>query len=110
MNELELFTAHLLGRTIGKRAKENVASLKERFENDYRYFRDYIVEGDEGEGGKIEALPRSIACLQIALDEQGRNYPKLGILKGFGYVAAEICLEELDNFLFAAGSQLSSLI
>ena len=108
LQELELYTGRLLGKTTGKRAKENLSALKERFECDYAYFRDYITIGDEsvGDGGKLEALPRSIACLQVALQEEGQFYPKSGILKGFAYVAAGICFRELDNFLFAAGSQL----
>lgn len=108
LRELELYTGRLLGKTSGKRAKENLSALKERFECDYAYFRDLIVHGEDGEGdgGKVEALPRSIACLQVALDEQGQFYPKSGILKGFAYVAAGICFKELDEFLYAAGSQL----
>lgn len=108
LRELELYTGRLLGKTSGKRAKENLSALKERFECDYAYFRDYIIFGGEGEedGGKVEALPRSIACLQVALDEPGQSYPKSGILKGFAYVAAGICFKELDEFLYAAGSKL----
>ena len=73
LRELELYTGRLLGKTTGKRAKENLSALKERFEYDYAYFRDYITQGDDnaGDGGRVEGLPRSIACLQVALDEPG---------------------------------------
>lgn len=45
-----------------------------------------------------EALPRALACLDVAVNESGYFDPKLGELKSFGYVALCAALREMDRY------------
>lgn len=49
-------------------------------------------------GGTDEALERSLACFYVAVNEPGMVVPKLGPLKSFAYVAAAVCLAEVEKF------------
>lgn len=49
-------------------------------------------------GGTDEALERSLACMYVAVNEPGKVVPKLGQLKSFAYVAAAVCLQEVEKF------------
>lgn len=64
------------------------------------YAEDYMGEAFEDMplGGTDEALERSLACFYVAVNESGMVVPKLGPLKSFAYVAAAVCLQEVEKF------------
>lgn len=49
-------------------------------------------------GGTNETLARSLACFYSAVHEAGRQMPKTGPLRSFAYVAAAVCLQEVEKF------------
>ena len=71
-----------------------------------------IVKGDEQIHGandldllyddsldrEVEAVPRAMACLSVAVEERGVHDPVLGDLESFKYVAAGVCLRELERY------------
>lgn len=101
LSELEIVTGAVLGSIFNRRLKDLTTDMKERFARDVAYIRErmrYDEHGGEGEG-----LPRALACLHVAVGEEGR---KMGVgRKGeqvvtwsFAYVAAGVCLEEIERF------------
>lgn len=83
--------------------------MKERFNLDVTYTIDCILHGqaaasdwvtsdEPGSAGKGEALERSIACLAAAMEERAESVPKFGVPVSFKYVAASICLEQVQKF------------
>jgi hypothetical protein len=82
--------------TKGDEAMSRVDYLDELLLEDY----------DERE---IEALPRALACLEVAATESGYKDRKLGELKSFLYVAAGVCLRELDRYRVTTFGSLSGL-
>ena len=117
--ETEVFSGTILGRqggAQGKPLRELSKTMRERFEVicDYAVLR--IVQGDEAmaeteyldalydlEEREIEALPRAIACLLVAVNEKGVVDRRLGELKSFRYVAAGVCLRELQRWQRSMG-------
>ena len=100
LTEVEVFVGDILGRygPQSKRQRDASLGMKERFERDVRFIVDCIIKEDQSaEGAKSkEALPRSIACLSIAVTES-RPRRRVGTLRSFGYVAAAVCLRELAH-------------
>ncbi|KAF2399939.1 hypothetical protein EJ06DRAFT_557025 [Trichodelitschia bisporula] len=96
MHEIEMVTGFLLGIIKGKQRGEQVANMRRRFSEDVQYTRDHIRMGNDGDTS--EALPRSIACFHLAMQEPGRDMGKEGRLLSWKYVAAAVCLEELEKF------------
>ena len=45
---------------------------------------------------EVEALPRAIACLREGVKNPGHHDPRLGELQSFKYIAAGVCLRELE--------------
>ena len=86
--------------------------MRERFEAVVEYTIMRIVKGDEQIQGstdldllyddtldrEVEALPRAMACLSVAMREQGVIDRVLGPLESFKYVAAGVCLKEYERF------------
>ena len=86
--------------------------MRERFEAVVEYTIMRIVKGDEQMQGlsdldllyddsldrELEALPRAIACLANAMEERGEEDRQLGELESFRYVAAGVCLRELQRY------------
>lgn len=52
--------------------------------------------GGGGGGGKREALERSIACLAVGVNAT-RVRKKVGALVSFAWVAAGVCLREVEK-------------
>ena len=87
--------------------------MKEKHDRDVAYTVTSILQGqeegwDDEDGGvplydveqkssEEEALERSIACLDIGIHE-ARTRPKIGRLVSFAWVAASVCLREVDKF------------
>lgn len=116
VSEHEAFAGTILGRqtgTQGKPLRELSKTMRERFEAVVEYTVRRIVKGDEQMHGlgdidllydedsldrEVEALPRAMACLIVALEEQGRADRVLGPQQCFAYVVAGVCLKELERF------------
>ena len=86
--------------------------MRERFEAVVEYTIMRIVKGDEQMRGvtdldllyddsldrEVEALPRAIACLAAAVEQRGTVDRQLGELESFKYIAAGVCLRELERY------------
>ena len=56
-----------------------------------------VVGGGGESGGSQDALERSIACLAVAVNTT-RVRKKVGALVSFAWVAAGVCLREVERF------------
>lgn len=116
LSEQEAFAGTILGRKGGaqnKSLRELGKTMRERFEAVVEYTVMRIVKGDKQMRGvddldllyddkverEVEALPRAIACLAVAIQEKGMEDRQLGRLQSFNYIAAGICLRELTRFM-----------
>jgi len=93
--ELEVISGSTFG-ALNRRVKENAHEMRLRFERDVSYTRDRITMDDDGKTD--EALPRSIACFALAMQEAGKKVGKHRHLHSFKYLAAAVCLKELKKF------------
>ena len=101
LSELEVFSGTILVHSGGRqnrRVREFNTGMKERFERDAAFFVDRMLYGDYEHEGKAEALERSLACLAVAMEEPARVARRIGELKSFRYVAAAVCLKEVERF------------
>lgn len=115
ISEHEVFAGTILGRqggAQGKPLRELSKTMRERFEAVVEYTIMRIVKGDEQMQGvndldllydgsldrEVEALPRAIACLACAVEQPGMVDRQLGPLHSFRYVAAGVCLKELERY------------
>lgn len=115
VSEHEAFAGTILGRQAGAQGKplrELSKTMRERFESVVEYTIMRIVKGDEQMQGvgdldvlyddsldrEVEALPRALACLWIAVEERGMDDRVLGELESFKYLAAAVCLKEYERY------------
>lgn len=72
--------------------------MKEKHDRDMEYTVLCITrgDGDNGDAGRAEALERSIACLYVAC-HPGRVRSKVGALVSFVWIAAAVCLREVQK-------------
>ncbi len=77
--------------------------MKERFGNDVAFLINNIVK--DGADPSIEALERSVACFEVSF-EPGRARKKSGELISFKYIAAAVCLREIER---CSGGRLRGL-
>lgn len=121
LTELEVFCGTILGKDgslPSRRSRDASFDMKDKFERDVAWTIEWITRGDvdpeeepagedDGEydgfsnvvtGGNNEALERSIACFAVATEGEGRFFPVVGSLKSFRYVAAAVCLREVERF------------
>ena len=110
ISELEVFVGNLLGKNEGarnKRLRELSTNMKEEFERDVAFTIDCIVKGPEEGQEDEEALARSIACFAVAIEEAQRPLER-GVrrLESFTYVAAAVCMSEVENFQGSSGLPL----
>jgi hypothetical protein len=96
LHEVEVVSGCMLGSVFVRRLKDMVGTMREGFGDDVAYIRNRIRMDEEG--SVEEALPRAIACFAVAMRERGLRVGKGGRLVSFRYVAASICLEELERF------------
>jgi hypothetical protein len=99
LSELEAFIGNILGKTGSqtKHQRELSTTMKERFDEDAAFIVNCIVR-DGGERSD-EALERSMACLAVSLDDK-YSYKRRDQLLSFKYVAAAVCLRELERLPF----------
>ena len=104
VSEVEVFAGCILGKNgaQSKRQREYSVDMKDKHNRDIEYTVRCIKQGD-GDSRNDEALDRSIACFFVSLSN-GRKRPKVGILVSFAWVAAAVCLQEVENFLKPKGS------
>ncbi|KAF2838607.1 RdRP-domain-containing protein [Patellaria atrata CBS 101060] len=105
LTELEVFSGSILGKSAGannKRVREQATAMKERFERDVEFTVERITQGEEEHGA--EALDLAIACFAIGVQEPGARVQKgrPETLKSWTYVAAGVCLGEMEKFRFKA--------
>jgi len=115
VSEHEAFAGSILGRQSGaqdKSLRELSKTMRERFEAVVEYTIMRIVKGDDHMHGvldldllydenvdrQVEALPRAMACMEIAVEERGLVDRYLGELESFQYVAAAVCLREYERY------------
>jgi hypothetical protein len=96
LHEIEVVSGCILGSVLVRRLKEMVTDMRESFADDVAYTRNRIRMNEEGSSD--EALPRAIACLAVAMKEPGLKMGKDARLLSFRYVAAAVCLEEIECF------------
>lgn len=99
VSEVEVFAGALIGRDGAqtKRQRESSTSMKEKHDRDVAYTVQCILQGEEQDVSKQEALERSIACLDVAIHET-RIRPQFGRLVSFTWVASAVCLKEIEKF------------
>lgn len=98
VSEVEVFCGSILGKNgaQSKRQRESSVSMKDKHERDVAYTVACITQGDQNDN-RAEALERSIACLTVACSP-ARARRKVGSLVSFGWVAAAVCLREVEKF------------
>ncbi|PBP20340.1 RNA-dependent RNA polymerase [Diplocarpon rosae] len=100
ISELEAFIGNILGVTgnQSKKQRDLSVTMKEAYDRDAGFVIKCMLNNDDGERAE-DALERSMACLSVCLDEgnafvtAGRNSDQL---VSFGYIAAAVCLREMD--------------
>lgn len=97
LSEVEVFCGTILGKNgaQSRRQREFSATMKEKHERDVAYTVQCITQGDDG--NRAEALERSLACLEVACT-RGKVRRKVGALVSFGWIAASVCLKEVECF------------
>lgn len=99
LSELEVFGGNIIGKSSGshsRRTRERTMEMNQRFERDVAFSMERITHGDDDDAN--EALARSIACLAVGMTEQRRVSKKVGELRSWKYVAAAVCLREIELF------------
>ena len=97
ISEVEVFSGQVIGSNgyQSKKSREYMNAMREQFDRHVAHTVESIRTDDDG--STSEALPRAIACLSIGLEEEGLHVRKIGYLKSWKYIAAAICLEELQK-------------
>lgn len=92
-----------MGNILGKSGAQNrqqhelSISMKERFNEDLTYIVNCIVK-DGAAARSEESLARSIACFKVGLEPA--TCLKTGVqLVSFRYMAAALCLKEIERVL-----------
>ncbi|KAL8828644.1 MAG: hypothetical protein Q9170_006510 [Blastenia crenularia] len=100
VSEVEVFAGALIGKNGAqtKRQREFSTSMKEKQDRDVAYTVQCILQGEEQDISQVEALERSVACLDVAIHEQ-RTRGRFGRLVSFTWVAAAVCLKEVEKFV-----------
>lgn len=96
ITEVEVVVGNILGARGAqtKKQRELSTSMKETYDRDVAFCINSIVT--DGTVKSEEALERSIACFCVAFEES-RVRNRGETLRSFLYVAAAVCLRELDG-------------
>ncbi|KAF2211972.1 hypothetical protein CERZMDRAFT_68227 [Cercospora zeae-maydis SCOH1-5] len=127
LTESEVFAGEILGRHNGPDGKQ-LRELSEVMRNRFKQIVDYCnlrithgdammeqvddlddLYGEEYSDREIEALPRAIACLEVAVTEPGYQDYSVGNLQSFKYIAATAALRELDRYKITTLGSYSGL-
>jgi hypothetical protein len=99
LHEVEVVGGCALGSVFNRRLKDSIHAMRQQYARDVAHTRAAIRTDDHGTTD--EALPRSIACLYITVHHPGLKKTWSGReveLKSFAYVAAAVCMKELEIF------------
>lgn len=102
LTELEVFSGSILGkkdRSSTRAIREANKEVQERFDRDVSAIARRIARGyDDGDAYEddAEALPRAVACFKVALETEG--WENEVVLRSWKYVAASVCLEQLNVY------------
>lgn len=98
LSELEAFIGNIVGKSgaQNKVQHDNSRKLKDQVEENNRYIVNCILK-DGGEYSD-EALERSLACLAVSLEDTGKRRKKDSLLS-FKYLAASVCLRQVERFV-----------
>lgn len=101
LTELEVFSGNILGkkeRASTRYIREANKEVQERFDRDVSDIARRIARGDgEWEGSDdVEAFPRAIACFKVGMETEG--WENQVVLKSWKYVAAAVCLEQMNVY------------
>lgn len=96
LTELEAFIGNILGKTgaQSRHQRELSTSMKDKFEEDSHFIVNCILK--DGTEWSEETLERSMACLAVSLEDR-HVYKKQDQLLSFKYVAAALCLKEVER-------------
>lgn len=98
--------------------------MRERFETVAEYAAMRITKGDEAmkeasnlddlidlhyNEREIEAFPRALACFEVGVKETGVRDKRVGVLGSFKYLAAGVCLRELDRYRITTFGSMGGL-
>lgn len=100
ISEVEVFCGSIVGKegAPSKRLRETSGSMKDKHERDVAFTVACILQGEHDDAvHRAEVLERSIACLAAAC-RTGRVRRKVGTLVSFGWIAAAVCLKEVEKF------------
>lgn len=93
---------NILGRSGAQTKKQHELSIsmKQRFNDDLGYIVNCMVnEGDERSEESLEGLARSMACFEVGLETAKKAARMGGEWVSFRYVAAAVCMKEVDRVL-----------
>ncbi|KAG7004497.1 hypothetical protein G7Y79_00025g057830 [Physcia stellaris] len=98
VSEVEVFSGNIIGKNgaQSKRQRDFSTTMKERHERNVEYTIKYILQGEDM-AETSEALERSIACLWVGHQEI-KKHKKVGRLVSFAWIAASVCLREVEKF------------
>ncbi|CAG8983895.1 hypothetical protein HYALB_00005534 [Hymenoscyphus albidus] len=98
LSELEVFTGNILGKAGAptRQQRELSKTMKEKFEDDTAFIVNCITKDGNEYANSEEALAKSIACLAVSL-EATNPYKRSVQLSSFKYVAAAVCLREVNK-------------
>lgn len=103
ISEIEAFIGNILGATGAQSKKQRDLSItmKEEFDLDAAFIVGCIQTKDDEDENDENGLERSMACLAVSFEERktGGSFKKGKPLVSFGYIAAAVCLKELDRHL-----------
>ncbi|KAF2706974.1 RdRP-domain-containing protein [Pleomassaria siparia CBS 279.74] len=97
VSEVEVFSGQIVGSNgfQSKRSREYMMAMRDDFDRHVTHTVESIRTDDNG--NTDEALARAIACLSVGVEEEGLHVRKVGYLKSWKYIAAAVCLEELER-------------
>lgn len=97
ISEREVFVGDVLGKvgSVSKKQRDLCTSMKEKYDDDVNFIINCIIK--DGDGYANEALERSIACFSASLKEGRSKMTRDEPLKSFKYLAAGVCLREMER-------------
>ncbi|KAI9768710.1 MAG: hypothetical protein M1840_004705 [Geoglossum simile] len=98
LSEVEVFVGTIIGKNgmPNKRLRESSTGMKDQFDRDVAFVVDCITKDGKGLPD-MKSLERSVACLSVAMEGEGHASNAAG-LRSFKYVAAAVCLKEIERF------------
>ena len=128
LQEVEVCVGNIIGKggaAPTKRVRDDAGTMRDRHDDYVRYVQETILRGDDAAGDAAdEALERTMACLAVALDggvaaalgaltlagaprpRANRRVQPKSSLRSWGYIAAILCLRQVERFCAENGIPL----